>query len=248
MARLILDPPKNAFLNMALDEALFTSAPKLAIPATLRLYGWSPHAISLGRRQTPDKVDMESCRKKGMDVVKRIGGGSAVFHGDEITYCFVCRLDAMPMPDAAAWRRVFAGFLKNLGIAADSPGQCPSATSRTDSACFSGAARDEPTIGGKKFVGNARRKSKTVFLQHGSILLKNRQDVLRPLVENASPDASMGLLEILPPLSRKRARETFIDSVADEFGLKFVPGSYTPEEKSDAARIEPLKRRLPHPR
>ncbi len=185
---------------------------------------------------------MEACRQNGIDVVKRVGGGSAVYHKDEITYCFVCRLDALPAPDAKTWRQLFALFMEKLGAQPDGGRSCT--TSRhTNSACFSCAAEDEPTIGGKKFVGSARRKSKTVFLQHGSILLRSQPQILQTLVANAEADASVGLMDVIPSLSREDAQKVFAETVAEILGLQFEPGAFTGAEKAAASAIELLKRR-----
>ena len=44
LLRVIRDEPAPAPWNMGVDEALLA----LATVPTLRLYGWSPHAVSLG--------------------------------------------------------------------------------------------------------------------------------------------------------------------------------------------------------
>jgi len=35
------------------------------------------------------EVNIEKCHRDGVDVVRRITGGKAVFHRNEITYCIV---------------------------------------------------------------------------------------------------------------------------------------------------------------
>ncbi|MBI5178390.1 MAG: hypothetical protein HZA04_03935 [Nitrospinae bacterium] len=228
-ARLILDGPRPARENMALDETLFTEALSSPYAATLRLYSWSPHAISLGRRQKLDAVNVDACRKMGIDVVKRPGGGAAVYHNEEITYCFVCRLDKIPLPGVGAWRNIFSTFLETLGVAPD--GASPRTIgSLSGNACFACAAEDEPTIGGKKFAGSARRKSKTVFMQHGSILLKRQPDFLGELVKNAEPDASIGLTDILPGITAEKVSSVFAGMVASQFHLRFDPAGFTGRE------------------
>lgn len=207
---------------MAADEALFNTARNLPYAATLRLYSWSPPTLSLGRRQKLEEVNREKCRAMGIDVVKRIGGGAAVYHGDEITYCFVSRNDLLPIPTPAQWHAAFSLFLANLGLTPDAIKGC-SASPHNGNTCFACAAPDEPTIGGKKFVGSARRKSKNVFLQHGSILLSPQPAFLRELVPGAEPDTSLGLNELLPSLTREAAHTALIGAISHAFSLRFPP-------------------------
>lgn len=264
---------------MAADEALFNAAANLPYAATLRLYSWSPPTLSLGRRQKLAEVNMEKCRAMGIDVVKRIGGGAAVYHGDELTYCFVSRNDLLPMPTGEQWHAALSLFLRNLGLTPDaikvcgtSPNldakkaipsvaeapniipslarrgyrggsstpptpslekgrdshsqDCPtfgiqSVSRHNGNACFACAAVDEPTIGGKKFVGSARRKSKAVFLQHGSILLSPQPAFLRDLLPGAEPDASLGLKTPLPSLTRDAVHTALIAAIEKTFSLRF---------------------------
>ncbi|WP_427854470.1 lipoate--protein ligase family protein, partial [Desulfosporosinus metallidurans] len=58
-----------------------------------RFYSWSPSAISLGSSQKLEEIDRVACRANGVDVVKRITGGRAVFHDDELTYSLVAAED-----------------------------------------------------------------------------------------------------------------------------------------------------------
>ena len=73
-------------MNMAIDEAVFESIATQKSISTLRLYGWAPPTISIGYFQSlEEEVDLDSCKKMGVDVVRRITGGGAVFHEHEIT-------------------------------------------------------------------------------------------------------------------------------------------------------------------
>ncbi len=154
-------------------------------------------------------------------MVKRIGGGAAVYHGDEITYCFVSRSDLLPLPTVEQWRCAFSLFLKKLGLKPDTI-NARDASHHDGNACFACAAADEPMVNGKKFVGSARRKSKNVFLQHGSILLSPQPDFLRELVTGAEADASVGLKTLLPSLTREAAHASLIAAISETFSLRFT--------------------------
>ncbi len=75
---------------MAIDEAIYISCQQGNAPPTLRLYGWQPPAVSLGYFQKLESaVDMEECRRRGIDVVRRMTGGRAVLHHHELTYAVI---------------------------------------------------------------------------------------------------------------------------------------------------------------
>ncbi|MFQ5432145.1 MAG: biotin/lipoate A/B protein ligase family protein [Nitrospinota bacterium] len=242
-ARLILDPPRDGFWNMAADEALFDCLEGSGFPVTLRIYGWSRPTLSLGRRQKLSEPDVAECRGLGVDVVKRIGGGGAVFHGSEITYCFVSRIGPPGMPDVTdprLWREIFVYFLESLGIAADD--QDRQQDSRLCAAsCFSTANGDEPTINGRKWIGSARRKSRKCFLQHGSILIEQQPDFLCKLMPGSGPNISTGLRKFVPSLSEHSATDALVIAVKKNLQLEFSAGDYTDAEHSSIKRLRALK-------
>ena len=53
--RLIPLQTNNAFMNMAIDEAILTAHIAGQVPNTLRFYRWHPSAASIGRNQNPEK-------------------------------------------------------------------------------------------------------------------------------------------------------------------------------------------------
>ncbi len=238
--RLILDDASSAFRNMAVDEALFECASGSPASATLRLYGWSPAAVSLGRRQRWDAIDVGACRERGLDAVRRISGGGAVYHHDEITYSFTARTDHESFTDLQKWRSVFCGLLKKLGIddCADNADAVNrnggKAVKSAGSNCFSLANEDEPTINGLKWVGSARRKSRKAFMQHGSILLKTQPkilgDILADILGGREPDRSVGLMGINSGLDFCGVRGAFVDSVKDVFGFRAIESGLSEKE------------------
>lgn len=221
---------------MAVDETLFESAPECAYPATLRIYRWSRPTISLGRRQKFSEVNFDACRKRGVDVVRRFAGGSAVYHHEEVTYCFTARPSAIGnVTDAWVWRMIFLDFLKRIGINFDTaPTRVEEAGS---SACFSSARHDEPTVSGRKWVGSARRKNRKAFLQHGSILLKPQPGFLGELLRVAQTDISAGLRSIAPGVSAEDVAKHFVSAVGTGFNLDFAREDYTPGEQDAIKKL-----------
>ena len=88
----------TGYENMAIDEAVFKSCQEKTSPPTIRIYGWTPPAVSLGYFQKAENaVDLEACKRNGVDVVRRLSGGRAVLHHHELTYSVICREGTSPL-------------------------------------------------------------------------------------------------------------------------------------------------------
>jgi lipoate-protein ligase A len=238
--RFIADPPGDGLWNMAVDAGLYNSAQvDDDFPPTLRVYGWNPPCISLGRRQDAGIVNADECFRRGVDVVKRIGGGAAVYHRDDVTYCFVSRRDRMQEPEPELWRLVFEKMLDNFRIEYDAVNSGVPSVPETAAAaaCFAAAEKDEPTIKGKKWVGSARRKSRSVFLQHGSVLLSRQPDEFKELLAEPAEDGSVGLKEFYPGIDRGAVCDAMKISFGEILGVEFSAGQYTDIEMETAKNL-----------
>src|SRR5690606_17598330 len=74
----------EGLLTMVLDLALPESAPAEPV---LRIYGWQPGTISLGRFQQPDPSLLAALAP--VPVTRRSSGGGAILHDGELTYALV---------------------------------------------------------------------------------------------------------------------------------------------------------------
>jgi len=157
----------DAFTNMAIDEAVMKARIENRVPNTLRFYRWNPSAVSIGRFQSlTNGVHVENCRDHGVDIVRRITGGGAVYHDSdgEITYSVLAKTTDLGCADLdmlSAYQKICSGLneaIKILGAKAEfrspDPKRCPNLT-----------------IKGRKFSGNAQSCKKGVLLQHGTFLL-----------------------------------------------------------------------------
>ncbi|HEY8368026.1 MAG TPA: hypothetical protein VIM86_01805, partial [Thermodesulfobacteriota bacterium] len=93
---------RSGAANMALDAATLAAVEAGEAPPTLRLYAFSPPALSLGYGQPDDEVDREACRRLGIDVVRRPTGGRAVLHERDLTYAVVLPVDDPRVPPSVA--------------------------------------------------------------------------------------------------------------------------------------------------
>ena len=152
-------------MNMAIDEAILRARIGGKVPNTIRFYRWRPSAVSIGRFQDVyEQVSLGNCEKEGVDVVRRITGGGAVYHDceGEITYSVVIKREDLGAEDiTATYDRISAGLIKALellGVKADfNPGDyknCPNIA-----------------INGKKISGSAQSIKHGTILQHGTLLI-----------------------------------------------------------------------------
>ena len=173
--------------NMALDEAMLQCA---AGGRTLvRFYGWDPWCVSLGRNQPAPARLLGRARGEicpGVDAVRRPTGGRSVFHGPEITYAVACpdRAWGGPKRLLRTVHGALAEGLRSIGVAIDDVPRSRRAASGSSAvpgptlstaACFRDPAPGELTVGGRKLVGSAQRRRGGGLLQHGSVLLEDRQ-------------------------------------------------------------------------
>jgi len=162
--RLLPLETNNAFMNMAVDEAILTARVADKVPNTLRFYRWQPSAVSVGKNQNPqDEVYLDTCKALGVDVVRRISGGGTVYHDfeGEVTYSLVAKTADLGTADiTTVYVKVYEAVkdtLRILGITAD----------------FStGDAKNCPnmTVKDKKISGSSQTLTHGVVLQHGTLL------------------------------------------------------------------------------
>ena len=174
--RLLIDPRLPGARNMAVDEALLRCMAPDGAPV-LRLYGFAPPCISLGRFQPAgDLADDAPRDRDSVDVVRRPTGGRAVLHDDEVTYAVVLgRHHLQPFTKRAAYRASAALLLRlltALGVrGAVQPGATAASAEEADPDCYRATGEYEITAGAKKLVGSAQITTRDAALQHGSIPL-----------------------------------------------------------------------------
>ncbi len=167
---------------MAIDEAIMTYHAQGLVLPTLRFYGWNPATVTLGYFQRAEReVDKDQCEALGIDIVRRLTGGRAVLHDEELTYSVIISEDHSLMPNTVTEsykvlsQALLEGF-HNLGLEAELAKVIKSShKAGTSSACFDAPSTYELVIDGKKIVGSAQVRKNGVILQHGSIL--NHLDV-----------------------------------------------------------------------
>jgi lipoate-protein ligase A len=165
-----LDRGLDAAAQRAADEALLDEVAAGAPPA-LRLYRWSPPALSLGHFQPVDDVDTDACARLGVEVVRRPTGGRGLLHGADLTYAVAMARPPGPGGGVDAVYGLLAGAL----IAGLARLDVEAAVARHDGpagpVCFASQQGADLRVGDRKLCGSAQVRRDGAVLQHGSILL-----------------------------------------------------------------------------
>ena len=207
--------------NMSRDEAMQESL----VPC-MRLYTWSPDAISLGCSQEIDILDVDACRQQGVVAVKRFTGGAAVLHKDDLTYALFWPTRVPPHYRAidlrVCFKEIFLASFRDIGVEAE---ECenPNWKMPATNICFHGQAANEIVIGGRKVAGNAQRVTRKGVFQHGSIVFRDHEAMFCRLVEAARPSGSVtGLCEHAPDATPEHLAQLMIKHTARVFELELA--------------------------
>lgn len=185
--RLLLHGARSAFDNMAIDEAILRCVVAGDSPNTLRFYTWEPSAVSVGYFQgLEQEVDLEACEREGVDVIRRLTGGGAVFHDrdGEITYSLALKgntpgdtpgdTPGIPQNVLESYGVLCRGLvlgLQYLGLKANF------------------APINDILVNGRKISGNAQTRRFGGILQHGTVLCDVNPVLMFQLLK--VPDAKM---------------------------------------------------------
>jgi len=242
--RLVRTGIYTAFENMAIDHILLDACYSGTGANTLRFYRWSPSAVSIGRFQNiHDEVSVDACTSQGVDIVRRISSGGAVYHDfeGELTYSILCRADEIGLQNdvVATYEHLCKGLLKGLqrlGVHAEfssgKEGFCPNLY-----------------IEGRKISGNAQSRRGNTLLQHGTILrLLNLQQMFSFLktrgelassetIDNAAKRLTSLKQELSEPPPFDKIEEALIAGFSDALPAHFYDEPLTSAEIQRARKI-----------
>jgi lipoyl(octanoyl) transferase len=177
------DVARPAALNMAVDEALLTSASIL----TLRFYRWKKPSLSFGYFGRYADVADQSDRR---EIVRRWTGGGVVPHGDDLTYSII-----IPRAHPFFLRsslEVYSTLHEAIRLALEANNIAATlaneASQKISEDCFANPVRADVLSGNRKIAGAAQRRSRAGLLHQGSIQRSDlperfREDFARLLCE-----------------------------------------------------------------
>lgn len=146
---LIQNSNTNPYFNLALEEYLIMNMDEDCISL------WINEAvIVVGKNQNAlAEINLDYVRQNSIKVVRRLTGGGAVFHDiGNINFTYVQKNSGERFNDYAHFTRDIVAYLSTLGVKAELSG------------------RNDLTIKGKKFSGNAQCVKNGKIMHHGTIL------------------------------------------------------------------------------
>jgi lipoate-protein ligase A len=181
---------------MAVDAWLLESAVRSGQSA-FRWYRWDGPTLSLGYFQDPAlrPADPELA---SLPVVRRLSGGGAIIHDQELTYSLALApehpLTADPHALYTLVHTALIDILNQLGVPVRLRGDT-AAERAGEFLCFGRGDAFDVVIGSQKVLGSAQRRRKGAVLQHGSLVLRRSSaapqfpgiyDLARPAIEEES--------------------------------------------------------------
>lgn len=192
--------------NMRIDEELLeSSVSSNEKEAIIRLYGWFPKCISLGRNQKEDFLTGE------IDAVRRLTGGRALLHDDEITYSYITPASLIPNGESVQESYkyisgILIDFFKTLGVKLEY-GENKKVATKFDY-CMLLSTGADVCYQGKKIIGSAQCRKNGYILQHGSILFGYDKELLERLFQEKVQGITT-VQEILPDLTKEEFVKRF---------------------------------------
>ncbi len=233
--KLIIDKnPRTAAENMSIDSAI----QQLCKVPTLRLYTWNPPAVSIGRFQSlRDEVDLDFCKKNNIDFIRRVTGGGAVFHDDEVTYSLcIPEENEFFSPDLhESYKEICNAVMLGISMFGLKPKYSPI---------------NDITVNNRKISGCAQTRKNKIILHHGTLLVtvdvEKMFSILKvpneKIKDKMISDVKSRVTSICDELNRKVTREevtrNIVKGFKEHFKIDFEETSISTKEEQLAGKIK----------
>lgn len=226
MAEFVPYEVNTGFFNMEKDAGILESAIDRGLKTpVLRFYGWEPACVSLGRNQSDGDVDLKFLAENNIDYVRRLTGGRALLHADELTYSFVSSVEYLGNQSVMLSYKEISGALmlglKKFGVDVDFAENKPAAALGY---CMSISSGADLSLNGKKLVGSAQFRRSGYLLQHGSILFSYDKEKIEKIFKEPFDDNKITCLrKICPEISLESLCDSLKFGFESYFNEKFMP-------------------------
>ncbi|MDD1769027.1 MAG: lipoate--protein ligase family protein [Methanomassiliicoccales archaeon] len=214
----------------AADEAIVMARQKNIAPNTLHLYRRDRPTVSIGYfENVEESVNLEVAKERGVQLVRRMSGGSAIFTDpNQIIYSVVVEKDMVPESPNETFPIVCGGIIKALNV-------------------FGIEAKFKPIndilVNGKKISGSAQTRKWDVVLQHGTLIVDAdfalMFKVLRTKKKKVKTQEGMTSLakELgrVPPMDEVKA--AVVKGFSQQFDVNIVKGVLTHFEQNAIERL-----------
>lgn len=218
----IIHKETDPYFNLAMEEYLFSRSAETG-DGYVVLWRNRPTVV-VGRFQNAaGEVNSSFIKNRSVEVVRRMTGGGAVYHDlGNLNYTFILSIgdrDSKGL-DFALYTKPLLDYLGEIGVSASLSG------------------RNDLSIAGKKFSGNAQHISRDMLLHHGTILFDScLEDVAEALSVDPEKFRSKGVASVrsrvtnvVPHILEPMDIEDFTEGLMSFFA---APYGVEPRELSD---------------
>lgn len=230
----VINESTSPFFNLALEEYLLKEK---NMPDDVFILWQNSPTVVIGKNQnTLEEIDSDYVRENNIYVVRRLSGGGAVYHDSgNLNFTFIMK-DFNIKNDFSFFAGPVIGCLSSLGVKAEFDG------------------RNDITIEGKKFSGNAQYFHKKKLLHHGTILFDSDLSILGNVLKAKKKYASNAVKSVNGRVTNlkdylgsdmniEKFKETLINSIFSYHRCRYA--EYRLDEE-DTARIEELAQKRYH--
>jgi len=213
----------------ACDEAMMMARHQDIIPNSLHLYRRATPTVSIGYFEKMEEVvDIEQVRSRGVDPVRRVSGGSAIFtDSGQLIYSVILDSQTVPESPGETFEFICQGIIKALEL-------------------LDVAAEFKPVndilVSGRKISGSAQTRKWGVVLQHGTLMVDTDFEtmfaVLKPGRKGRTKDSLTSLAKELNPVpSMERVKKAVVDGFSSAFNVDVIKGALTGYEERTTERL-----------
>ncbi len=226
--RLIVNKFRDCYHNIASEEFLCDN-----LKDDIFLLYINRPSIIVGRNQnTYGEINQHFVEEKGIDIVRRLSGGGAVYHDkNNLNFSFIT--SSIEKPSDELFREFTTPVikaLKTLGVNAE----------------FSG--RNDIVVDGKKFSGNAQFKRNGRTVVHGTILFDCDLSVLSQalsvneikFVDKSIKSVKSRVTNIKPYMDEEYSMDEFVKEIIKNVEKNFSKFTHYEYTKNDIERIDKL--------
>lgn len=247
---------QDIYYQMALDESLLLQAIEQHNEnIIIRFYSPDNQSITIGRSQSVMDFDYEICERYNLDMVRRITGGRAVPHYQELTYSLVAPVKGDAggtIPESYA---KISNCLAQGLIASGFPVEITRHQSgdKSSLSCFAAKGKSEIMFQGKKILGSAQYRKQDYLLQQGTLIYQTLPAYFDHIIPRISGHCLVDLYhsylksreseqfdiidQVKPIPSRFLIMENILDSLEKTFCTQIVKRKPSNQEYQTAVEL-----------